>query len=35
MYKLKLEYKIMDLSKHKISEVKTIDNLTLIINELE
>ena len=32
---LKVEYKLMDLSKHKISEIKTTDNLTLIINELE
>ena len=32
---LKVEYKLMDLSKHKISDIKTTDNLTLIINELE
>lgn len=32
---LKVEYKIMDLSKHKISENKTTDNLTLIINDLD
>lgn len=32
---LKVEYKFINLSKHEISENKTTDNLTLLINELD